>query len=189
MNPTRLVQRLSPSSKPVLGPNPFTFGCVRNGGFSDDAMQRLMHLCDFDYMGAAEYEFGSCPKALSALVAGDPVAFHLKIKKTPVYVICRAAHRADMYQRLTDIALNKMKTRDGTYFDWVVRPPKWLRESVEAGRTTMPKVCGWLELDNGFMWFTNPDMFKGFAKEVGATLDESIKARYDSPSDERSVTP
>ena len=46
------------------GMNPFSFG-AGGGGISAEAKELLSNLFWFDYMGAAEYEFGAVPSALA----------------------------------------------------------------------------------------------------------------------------
>ena len=60
-----LIQRLN---GPAL-PNPFSFGGgLVNGGLSNEVMDLLKRIFSFDYMGAAEFEFGALPTALNALI-------------------------------------------------------------------------------------------------------------------------
>lgn len=68
MKSTYLIQRLeaprqTSSHTELL--NAFSFG----GGLSKEAIQLLSTVCSFDYMGAAEFEFGALPKALQAMAA------------------------------------------------------------------------------------------------------------------------
>ena len=66
-----LVQRLGkPYKRGLLGgkDNPFSFGGgFKNGGLSDEAMDLIRGIWSFDYMGAAEYEFGAVPAALNTI--------------------------------------------------------------------------------------------------------------------------
>lgn len=67
-----LVQRLRKPPKrehPIFGKdNPFSFGGgLQNGGLSGEAMDLLREVWSFDYMGAAEFEWGAVPEALSRL--------------------------------------------------------------------------------------------------------------------------
>ena len=72
MKRTYLIQRLEkPRTLKIAGvelkDNPFSFGGgLRNGGLSKDATDLLRPLFSFDYMGAAEFEFGAVPEALSS---------------------------------------------------------------------------------------------------------------------------
>ena len=62
-SPTYLIQTLL---KPNGVSNPFSFG-GGGSGLSDDAADAVSKLWSWEYMGAAEYEFGSCQAALSAM--------------------------------------------------------------------------------------------------------------------------
>lgn len=79
MKNSYLIQRLR---KPYGRDNPFSFGGgLRNGGLSDEAMDILRGVFSFDYMGAAEFEFGAVPKALQGIAkdADQFVAFSFTI--------------------------------------------------------------------------------------------------------------
>lgn len=69
-----LIQRLQQVSKnrgpAALNPNAFSFGGgLKNGGLSDEAMSLFRELFRFDYMGAAEFEFGAIPKTFEHMAA------------------------------------------------------------------------------------------------------------------------
>jgi hypothetical protein len=79
-----LVQRLQRPYKGKEGglikddPNIFSFGGgFKNGGLSKQAMDIFKELFRFDYMGAAEFEFGAVPKAFQA------IAQNAEKKRTP----------------------------------------------------------------------------------------------------------
>ena len=76
-----LVQRLQ---EPQGGHGMFPFGGGGNGGFSVDAMKLLASVFTFDYMGAAEYEFGAAQQTVQALqyglVSGLFKVGHVKIE-------------------------------------------------------------------------------------------------------------
>jgi len=57
-----LIQRLRKPNK--NGHNPFAFGCTGNGGFSEEGYNYITKLCEFDYMGASEFEWGQFQKLL-----------------------------------------------------------------------------------------------------------------------------
>ena len=60
-----LIQRLG---KPTGGIGPFSFGGgFINGGLSNEGAKAISSICIFDYMGAAEFEFGALPKALDSM--------------------------------------------------------------------------------------------------------------------------
>jgi rhodanese-related sulfurtransferase len=173
MKRSRLVQRLQrPRSGGILGPdNPFAFGGgLRNGGLSDDAMGLLRSIFTFDYMGAAEFEFGAVPEALQALAADarELVAFGVavplatvppnwrdKSKDVPsgdahIYVLCRHGQSNEVTARVQTWATESLNDlKEQTRLASALRPfNEWDTETA-----------GWLEISNGFFFFTDRDMW------------------------------
>ena len=174
MRGTWLVQRLRKPHKatgPLAGlANAFAFGGgLRNGGLSDEASGALNQIMSFDYMGAAEFEFGALPKMLSAFakdhkdLVAEPITialrdvaadFRLKDKTAPegavtVYLLCRKSHRAEVEKRVREMAAKDYTLKEST------RLPSTLRPATEYDGETV----GWIELDNGFMFFTDREMW------------------------------
>lgn len=180
-----LVQRLrKPAQRDsIFGKdNPFAFGGgLRNGGLSDDAMDLLRPIFSFDYMGAAEFEFGAVPKALRRigenarnLVATSidvrlaDVAKHWRDKSegepvgsAPVYLLCAKADVAEVESRVRGWAGESFsELKEQTRLSSALRPVHdW---DAETG--------GWLELDNGFMFFTDRDMWAATAAVFGVEV-------------------
>lgn len=176
-----LVQRLV---EPRRVANVFAFGGgYRNGGLSDEAMNLLSPIFSFDYMGAAEYEFGDVPKAIQKIVqhreddALSAVTMTIPLKDVPapadaatlegdatIYVLTRDEWVDETCDRIYDWArgndivtyLDKRRTK---------RNPNVIRDETRLSSTLRPygewdgEVQGWLELDNGFMFFTSEEMF------------------------------
>jgi hypothetical protein len=165
-NRVYLIQRLEkPAKSGIFGDNPFAFGGgLRNGGLSEDAMALLRRILAFDYMGSAEFEFGAVPKALQTLakaaVDRKVVAKTITVDTVPVYVLAPADYmdyveaviRADY-----EGGPESPRLKQGTRF----------RDAIKIAKgddVRFPtRVCGWLELDNGFMYFTDREMFEGVA--------------------------
>jgi hypothetical protein len=180
MEKSWLIQRLE-KPRQVLGmDNPFSFGGgFKNGGLSDDAMDLIRDIWSFDYMGAAEFEFGAVPKALNKLAqnADDLVAFEFEISLADVeadfrdksaviegtaktlYALARAGDRDEVESRIRGWASEQYNRN--------------LKETTRLASTLRPHqewdggVVGWLELDNGFMFFTDQDMFTKTADLFG----------------------
>ena len=171
MGSSWLVQRLTKprGGSSVLGKdNPFSFGGgLKNGGLSDDAMDLLRSIFAFDYMGAAEFEFGAVPKTLNKLANSSLVRFSFavplaevpkgwrdKSKTKPkgaavIYAICPIEYASQVEQRLNEWAREEPRLKEGTRLHSSLRPIEdWDRD-----------VRGWLELDNGFMFFTDVEMY------------------------------
>lgn len=193
---TWLVQRLNRPSAgfAALGKdNPFAFGGgYKNGGLSDDAMDLLRPLFSFDYMGSAEFEFGAVPEALQKIAqhaeAGSLTAFSFALDRTDVekpwrlardkdavtvdpdepfaiYVIAPTAQAEAVQERITG---------------WAKESPKGvnsLKESLHLDLAAWPieddwsRTEGWLELDNGFMFFTSRPMWEGVSALFGLSSE------------------
>lgn len=183
MNRTYLIQRLEKPLNPPEGhllhgkDNPFVFGGgLNNGGLSKEAMEMLRPIFSFDYMGAAEFEFGEVPKALSKIAQGaqDLVRGEVRVPNEKmsmmawekrmfqplpkdgeviVYILCRKEHLEYVQELVRDLIASKVLLKEDTL----------LRESVmtrKDGDMFNKRICGWLELDNGFFFFTDKEMFE-----------------------------
>jgi hypothetical protein len=193
-----LIQRLM---KPLRAPgklgalardNPFAFGAGRkNGGLSDEAMDLLRDVFSFDYMGAGEFEFGAVPRALGKLAEAarhdDLAEFELEValsdvekpydaKRLPpddatgvVYVLCPGAWADEVTRRIRFYAAHQYPRDEHRY---------QLKEPTSLNRALLPvnewdeRRCGWLELDNGYAFFTDLDMFVKTCELFGVATDE-----------------
>jgi hypothetical protein len=183
MESSWLIQRLERPSDgtALLGrDNPFSFGGgLRNGGLSDEAMDLLRGIFSFDYMGAAEFEFGAVPAALreiaknakhyrafsfSIAYADVPAHWRDKSGVTPsgnavVYVICSAAHAEEVEDRIRGWASREYGNR--------LKAESQLASTLRPDPEYQSRVCGWLELDNGFFFFTDDAMWEKTARLFG----------------------
>jgi hypothetical protein len=176
---TWLVQRLG---EPLGRANPFSFGGgYKNGGLSDEAFALLDGIFSFDYMGAAEYEFGSVPKTFQKIAEsaseGDLTAFKVEVllseippaygdktkpargSKGVVYFLADASIVPAVRDRIYEMATGKVLTKGDHMLERVLRP-----------RPDAPwsyKTIGGLEIDNGFIYFTNRDAFVKTAELFG----------------------
>lgn len=178
---TRLVQRLrKPFYSEGLLVDVLAFGGgLRNGGLSDEAMRLLRDVFRFDYMGAAEFEWGAIPEALTTIakqqsdLVAEPMFFPLaevapdvraKEQAAPegdavVYIICHRDHLPTVGDRIRGWAAEPYNPdlKESTRLSSALRPhKKWDTE-----------ICGWLELDNGFFFFTDREMWEHTARLFG----------------------
>lgn len=181
-----LVQRLEkPRSGGIFGKdNPFAFGGgLRNGGLSDEAMDVLRDVFSFDYMGAAEFEFGAVPKALQRIAqnASSLAAASFEVplsqvakgwsrkaeKAAPtgqatVYILAPADEVDEVERRVRQWAAEgyRAELKESTRIDETLRPTEeWHGDKV-----------GWLELDNGFFFFTDREMWQRTAAIFGVEV-------------------
>lgn len=180
-----LIQRLDPpragQDGTLLPDNPFSFGGgLLNGGLTEEAMILLRPLFTFDYMGSAEFEFGIVPLTLGFIVDNRK-----KYKTQVLDAITKAKHTAKIYliipkkfeEEILAFVINEafdpasaMGGRRGG-----LKEATRLSRTIDANNpvvlnshpdsvTTYHRAGGWLELDNGFMFFTDKTMFEGIAK-------------------------
>lgn len=156
-----LIQRLQ---KPLGKVNPFSFGGgLVNGGLSNDAMNMLKDIFSFDYMGSSEFEWGAVPNALRFIAKqacnDNLVADIMECNQGEyVYYIAPKQYEEDVKKRITQLRNNELRLKEycglNTYFDGFLGNER-------------KDICGWIELDNGFMFFTNEDMFINTCKLFG----------------------
>lgn len=183
MQGSYLIQRLNQPRIPkgdttlekVWADNPFSFGGgLRNGGLSPEAMDLLRKIWSFDYTGAAEFEFGAVPTALQTIAKSTKlVAFEVEVAtddvrdvfpkdvksgivKGTVYGICPEAWVDVVKQRIADWAYAEYNGK--RRFDRT-------KESIGLERALRKPddpygACGWLEIDNGFLFFLDKEMFE-----------------------------
>jgi hypothetical protein len=152
---TYLIQRLCKSREPmvingVTFDNPFAFGGgFQNGGIPEAGMNLLRGIFSFDYMGAAEFEWGAVPAALDFLTQVELVAGEYDITKGKVaYYICPKQYEEEVKDRLFGLYHNKIQTKEYVGF----------KEYYQKDRD--PRALGWLEIDNGFLFFGDKEMFE-----------------------------
>lgn len=167
-----LIQRLQ---KPYPGGgqmdslrNAFAFGGgMRNGGLSDEAMVLLRAVFRFDYMGAAEFEWGAVPPALSRIFQNRKKlrAWTLSLDAGAVYVICQKDHQAEIGDRITEWA--------SVPYGSDLKEQTRLYSALNPVNEWDSNRCGWLELDNGFFFFTDRSMFEATAELFGVQVKEA----------------
>lgn len=180
MEGSYLIQRLK---KPYGRVNPFSFGGgLRNGGLSDEAMNLLTGIFSFDYMGAAEFEFGAVPKALQKMAKNadqylvTTLSFPLKevakswrdkstkppVGDATIYVICRKEDVQEVHDRIKQFAAENYNKN--------LKESTRLQEALRPLEDWDTEVRGWLELDNGFFFFTDKEMCEKTAELFGIEI-------------------
>jgi len=178
--PSRLVQRLlKPSNR---GPNPFSFGGgLRYGGLSEDVARMVAQFFAFDYMGRSEFEHGVVPEALGKLFGWanenqiENWEFELpaksvyvpkgmgekyKLHKGPfmMYALAFRGWKEEAEKRIRDIARNGGKD--------LKESPCIYMAYLDSRKEDRSPVAGWIELDNAFMFFADPEMAKGVSESL-----------------------
>ena len=164
-----LIQRLTAPSRVA---NPFSFGGgLHNGGLSADAMSLLSQIFSFDYMGAAEFEWGAVPEALQGMAKDAEQLIAYLHQDLPVSVICRSSAADEVDRRIFDWATTE-------FVEGVKEQPR-LFAALTPRNEYDSRYKGWLELSNGFFFFTDRDMWAKtavlFGLEVLGTPAEADK--------------
>jgi hypothetical protein len=133
-------------------------GGAKNGGISDDAMKILQKIFRFDYMGASQFEHGAVPEAMVMVSKNRKkyTAVHFTATTAEgiqriVYLICHKDIKEEVIKWIQIKANSEFGDRRYHTFETV-----GLNKSMN--NFDNPTV-GWLELDNGFFFFTDEDMF------------------------------
>jgi hypothetical protein len=174
---TWLIQRLTKPYATGNAPAPsvvYRDAFRKPGKVPDEIMAMRGGLFGFDYMGAAEFEFGAIPEALRRIAAFDDLrSTSITISKADIavgwrgetakrdatiYLLARPAHEEHAERVIRDCAAERreMRLKESTYL------PRVLTESYDH-----EKIGGWLELDNGFWFFTDKAMRDGVCALFG----------------------
>lgn len=166
MGGTYLIQRLL---TPKNGINPFSFGGgLVNGGIKPGDMSVLSQVMSFDYMGSAEFEWGAVPAAIKFLaeLSGNEKGFFPKKNRLvigeykKVFYLCPKVYEQGVKNLIDSLLENEYKLRLKEYCGLSDRL------NNKGGEFRKDNV-GWLELDNGFFFFTDEEMFKATAALFG----------------------
>ncbi|HJZ18842.1 MAG TPA: hypothetical protein VJ208_01950 [Candidatus Nanoarchaeia archaeon] len=150
MEKTYLVQRLT---KPKGRINPFAFGGgLVKGGLSDEGANLISKIWDFDYMGASEFEWGAIPKTIQRIAQysskGSAVIGNVQLEKD-IHYFCERDMKIYVEQTIRDIANNKLRLKE----------PAYLKEAIKMDDGFGLRYKGWLELNNGFAFFVDEEMY------------------------------
>jgi hypothetical protein len=165
MENSYLIQRLK---KPIDYTTISFGGGLRNGGIGKENMDILTKVFSFDYMGAAEFEFGEVPKALNKIlenasdfIKGSMTTHWRSLRwktgevvdgNSKVYFLCHKDHKKDVKKRISSWAMGNNISG---------HPKCGVRLDCSFDEQ---QFHGWLELDNGFFFFIDKTMFENTCK-------------------------
>ena len=152
-------------------------------GLSEKAHELLSQICIFDYMGSSEYEWGAIPTALRAMVnnqanlmtAVDAVDFTYKpfgetkaiTGNANVYIIGNRTDIITIIERINEMTLGKENCKERTKFSGSLANDKYYAD-----------ILGWFDLDNGFMFFKDKNMFNDFKTLFGLWLRKDKNEKH-----------
>ncbi len=176
-----LVQRLLPPTESKFGgvrvDQVFAFG-GGGSGLSEKAWAIIKDLWTFDYMGASEFEWGAFPKSVEKFLKHKRISFSIDIKAKDigdsyerayprkgappppekkdgkVFIICRE----DQKDFVEDVIRLYAK---GKHYEYInTKEAVLLDSALDPIGEDKRRVCGWYELQNGFFFFTDEQMFE-----------------------------
>lgn len=193
---TRLLQSFTAPPKPMPDGSKNIMHRVFGGGMmqmSKALWDALDEVCTVHYMGAAEYEFGILPTRLGLILDNNknmkpghmilgPHDFPDNYKRRrrsegeelptkrhrAVFYLCDEKLEEETRKRIKELASGKL----GADIKMGCRFPEALDPLNEYDR----EFLGWLDLNNGFMFFVDEDMWRGFQVMLG------IKSERTSPT-------
>lgn len=173
-----LIQRLQkPGEKPCILINDDVLG------IPEDTLNFLRGIFGFDYMGSSEFEMGAIPKALREIrdfaVDGKLVCGTLLNFQRPVYYICQKGVEGYVEELLCKLAED----------DFLPQLMEWtsFNRSLEKENYEMLDCVGWLEMDNGFFFFVDKDMYLqtcylfGLINEAPKGFKKSVQVKKTDP--------
>lgn len=149
-----LIQRLT---RPILFSDEersksvkFPVGAGKSG--NNEARKLVKFFCVHDYMGSAEFEFGTVPSFYErmARLATDDLLDRWRLDLArPVYVIGRGSDRSLINEYIVGIAENKYRLKERSRF------------------LDTNSAVGWLDIENDYAFFVDKKMYIHFARYWG----------------------
>ena len=168
MKRTWLIQRLNKPNnifkKMGFKSNPFEFGGgYLRGGLDEKAYDMLNQFISFEYMGSSEFEWGALPDALRNILdyikKRDYANGLIKHNGKDIYVLCKESEK----QKVSEIIGQLLKDERQLHLKELCG----LKDALEGKK----EYVGWIELDNGFMFFIDKTTYNGVMGLMG--LDAS----------------
>lgn len=174
MKTTWLIQRLR-KPFPDMPKNPLAMGLGGGEGLSREARNALRSIFEFDYMGSSEFEGSSVPDALEKILEDrknfvkaeiviplseirldnwEKKHYEKKEGSGKVFILCNREHldyAKDLVGKLArDENSRTLQERSNLRYSF-----------LKEKNGHEDRVAGWLELDNGFFFFTDETMCEG----------------------------
>ncbi len=178
-------------------------------GFTPEAWEYLGRYCSLHPMGSAAFEQGAVPEAFQSLhlcstleaftipVIGNPVLtvgdmrlrYHPDILESvagkhdlemTIFVIAPAEFRPHVEDLILQLAIDENDldlVRPTGLKETVFSRPEWADIDQESWKRS--RTRGWLELDNGFLFFSEPKMWIAFCDMLGIEVPPYTEIRAD----------
>lgn len=173
-----LIQRIR---KPQGYVNPFDG--VSNNFAPDSALIINQRLFTFDYMGSAEFEWGAVPKALRMLseISNSGNLYYGEVSlgvNCIVYFICDKIFT----KKVIDFLETLFDSPDKVYLkEYCGLRELFLGNKWNGNKPTeyQKEICGWIELNNPFMFFANKSMYENTLRALGISSEKEKEVLKD----------
>lgn len=151
LSPSHLIQRL-------LKPRDhwYHLDTIYPEGYPDQMMFTLHQAFDFDYMDSPRFRSVPIPRALQFLATKIKLGQIVTGQTCFVYYICPTS-----YESQVRTVINRLLFYEKSFG---LEKPCGLHEYFLTDIIIPTQAVGWLELDNGFMFFADLDMFESTKK-------------------------
>jgi hypothetical protein len=170
---TWLVQRLTQSFMLETIEPKGVWKLIKDGKVSEESMKLRAQIHSYDYMGSAEFEYGAIPEVVKSLIVSKLIAFSFDTKVTwqlynadcgtmtrehTIYVLCRDGQEEDVEKRIKELVSDKER-------DFNLKESMRLGNGFEKQKDGKPsRLVGWLEIDNGFYFFSDKKTWQCMTK-------------------------
>jgi hypothetical protein len=145
--PSRYIQCLMP-----LGEGHHTQYNFR--GMSEEIREEIAKICDFEYMGASEYEHEACPDSFEEILSekDNYRGYKIRFRKNDLFLICKKGDEVKLLNELRFHCKEQRYCKESIY----------LKDAL-AGRTGhITNAVGWWSFDGNYLFFKDKNMFEGF---------------------------
>lgn len=124
--------------------------------FKNELRKGIDSILRFDYMGAAEFEWGALPESLKRIREGQYIFTELIVNDKLVGVYCKQNQIADLQEYLDGLAARKFRLHEYSAFD----------DYIFTGRFNN-RFDFWWDIENDIMfWRENEEFTNKFMKLI-----------------------
>lgn len=156
----------------------FSFGGgLVNGGLSENAMQKLSSIWRYDYMGAAEFEWGAVPKSLDIMAKKQKslITGQISVSASAIKWANGKSEKVSSSGIVFYVCDEKIETEVRNCISKFANPIEggfFTKESVNLAENLVgfeyhSDTVGWHDIVNNFLFFTDAEMYRGFCELFG----------------------
>lgn len=127
-------------------------------GLSKETLNYLFTICDFDYMGASQYEWGAIPKSLSNIFKSRQQRIYIEKEISGVnFIFLVEKEKSEEYFKKVETWMETNRDAHGEYHG--------LADWKGGGYLNIKNLTGWLDLTDDVLFFVNNEQGKEMAQK------------------------